>query len=116
MTKRKPSQWSKGARKTIPGPFVPRLLEMIERPPYRVLSLSAHRLLARLEIEHCHHGGTTNGKLVVTFDQFRNYGGMDRHAIAPALREVIALGFVEKIKGAGGNADLRAPNQYRLTY
>ena len=110
------SQWSKGARKTIPAQFAPRLVEMLESPAWRVLSLSAHRLLDRLDIEHRHHAGRDNGKLIVTFEQFCGYG-MDRHAVARAIRETVALGFVEVTRqGCAGNADQRQASQYRLTY
>jgi len=101
---------------SIDGQFAPRTVEMLESSAYQVLSLSAHRVLARLEIELAKHGGTDNGKLPVTFDDFVRYG-MDRHSIAPAIREVTALGFVEITRrGRAGNAEWRAPNHFRLTY
>jgi hypothetical protein len=100
----------------IAGQFAPRLIEMLESPAYRVLSVSAHRVLSRIEIEHGHHGGLENGRLPVTVQNFEEYG-MDRHAIAPAIRECVALGFVEvTVQGRGGNAEFRQPNQFRLTY
>lgn len=103
-------------RNKIAGQFVPRLIEMIESPAYRVLSLSAHRVLDRIEIEHGHHAGRDNGKLPVTYNDFVDYG-MDRHSIAPALREVEVLGFVEVTEhGRAGNAEHRSPNKFRLTY
>ena len=55
---------------TIGGQFAPRLIEMLESPAYRALSLSGHRALARLEIELGHHGGTDNGRLPVTYADF----------------------------------------------
>jgi len=100
----------------IDGQFVPHLREMLESPAYRALSLSARRILDRLEIEWAHHGGTTNGKLVVTFAQFIEYG-LYRDAIAPSIREVGALGFAEVTqRGRAGNADFRRPSEYRVTY
>jgi hypothetical protein len=57
-----------------------------------------------------------NGRLPVTFDDFQKYG-IDRHAIAPAIREVEALGFVQITeRGRAGNAEWRSPNLFRLTY
>ena len=47
---------------------------MLELPSYRVLSLSGHRVLARINIEHAHHGGKENGELPVTFLDFEKYG------------------------------------------
>jgi hypothetical protein len=65
---------------------------MLESPTFRELSLSARRVLDRLEIELAHHGGMDKGRLPVTYDDFQRYG-IDRHAIAPAIRELIAPGL-----------------------
>jgi hypothetical protein len=89
---------------------------MWEPPAYRVLSLSAHKVISRIEVEMAHHGGEDNGKLPMTYDHFAEYG-MDRHAIGPAISQLEALGFVEVTeKGVSGNAGYRSPNKYRLTY
>jgi hypothetical protein len=112
------SRWKPGRRRRtqIDGQFAARLIQMLESPPYRQLSLSARRVLDRLEIELGHHGGMDNGRLPATFDDFQRYG-IDRHAIAPAIRELIALGFVEVTEhGRAGNADWRSPNRFRITY
>jgi hypothetical protein len=43
--------------------------------------------------------------------------GIDKHAIAPAIRECEALGFIEITEhGTAGNREFRRPNLYRLTY
>jgi hypothetical protein len=100
----------------ISGQFAARLIEMMESPAYRVLSLSAHRVLSRIEIEWAHHGGQDNGQLPVTFDDFERYG-VNRHAIGPAIAELEALGFIvvtEKGKKALA-ADYRRPNKFLLT-
>jgi hypothetical protein len=103
-------------RNRIGGQFSARTIEMLESPAYRVLSLAAHRVLSRIEIEHAHHGGRDNGKLPVTFGQFVEYG-IPRKRIAPAIREIVALGFVEVTKqGRAGNGEWRWPNEFRLTY
>jgi hypothetical protein len=105
-------------RGSINGAFAWRLVEMLESPAYRVLSLSAHRVMARLEIELAHHGGKPeeNGKLPCTFEHFVEFG-LHRHAIAPAIRELVTLGFVEITqRGSAGNAGFRQPTLYRLTY
>jgi hypothetical protein len=41
-----------------------------------------------------HHGGAENGRLPVTFGDFERYG-MDHQSVAPAQREVQALGFAD---------------------
>jgi hypothetical protein len=100
----------------ISGQFAWRTIEMMESPAFRVLSHSARRILDRLEIEIAHHGGNDNGRLPCTFDHFVEYG-IDRHSIAPALREVEALRFVEVTeRGRAGNAEYRRPNLFRVTY
>ena len=112
------SRWKQGRRRRtqIDGQFAPRLIQMLESQPYRQLSLSARRVLDRLEVELAHHGGMDNGRLPVTFDDFQRYG-IDRHAIAPAIRELVALGFIEVTEhGRAGNADWRSPNRFRITY
>lgn len=103
-------------RTQIGGQFSAHLIDMLRSPAWCVLSLSARRILDRIEIEHAGHGSTDNGKLPVTFDDFARYG-VERHAIAPAIREVVALGFLEVTDvGRAGNAEWRKPSRYRLTY
>jgi hypothetical protein len=103
-------------RTAIGGQFSWRLVEMLEAPAYRVLSLSARRILDRLEIELAHHGGDDNGRLPTTYEHFHEYG-MDRDTIAPAISECVALGFVEVTeRGRAGNREFRSPSLYRLTY
>jgi hypothetical protein len=100
----------------IGGQFAPRLIEMLESFAFRVLSLSARRVLDRVEIEMAKHGGTDNGRLPVTYDDFQAYG-IHRHAIGPAIREAEALGFLQVTeRGRAGNADFRSPNRFRITY
>src|SRR5262249_32007715 len=91
-------------------------IEMLESPAYRVLSRSAHMVLARIAIELGHHGGNDNGRLPVTTEDFVQYG-MHRTSVAPAIREAEALGFIRITqKGCGGNAEYRLPNHFYLTY
>ena len=91
---------------------------MLESPAHRALSLSARKILDRLEIEFYLHGGKSeqNGLLPCTYDHFVEFG-VHRHAIGPAIREVVALGFVEITRqGCAGNAGYRQSTLYRLTY
>lgn len=103
-------------KNAISGQFAARLIEMIELPAYRVLSLSGHRVLSRIEIEYAHHGGQDNGKLPVTFDDFEAYG-IHRSVIGPAIAEVEALGFIEVTERGSRalKAEYRRPNKFRLT-
>lgn len=96
--------------------FVMHSVAMLRSPAFQVLSRSAHKVLARIEIEHCTHGGKDNGRLPVTYDDFCRYG-IHRHAIGPAIREATALGFIEVTQhGIAGNAEHRRANELRLTY
>jgi hypothetical protein len=89
---------------------------MMEAPAYQVLSRAAHQALSRIEIEHMNHGGFDNGKLPVTYEQFIEYG-LHRRSIAPALRELEAVGLVEVTeRGMSGNGEWHKPNLFRLTY
>jgi hypothetical protein len=100
------------------GPFAGRTIAMLESPAYRVLSLSAHRILARLEIELHRHGGKPeeNGRLPCTYEDFATYG-ISRNEIAPAIREIVALGFIQVTRpGSAGNAEHRQAAHYLLTY
>jgi hypothetical protein len=89
---------------------------MLKSPAWRTLSLSARRVIDRVAIELSVHGGHDNGKLPVTFEQFAEYG-IDRHAIGPAIREAVALGFLEITEaGRAGNREWRRPNLFRITF
>ncbi len=102
--------------RSISGPFAPRLIEMLESPAHRVLSKAATRVIERIEIELYRHGGKDNGRLPVTISDFERFG-LDRHSVPPAIREAVALGFIEiTVRGCAGNADFRRPNLYRLTF
>jgi hypothetical protein len=91
-------------------------IAMLESPAYRVLSQGAHRVIARIAIELANHGGNDNGKLPVTKEQFVEYS-IHAAGVAPALREAEALGFIEITEhGRGGNAEMRRPSLYRITF
>src|SRR4051812_48403459 len=103
-------------RNRISGQFDARLIEMLESPAYRVLSLSAHRVIDRIVIEHAHHGGAENGRLPVTYGDFHHYG-LHRHSIAPAIREAEALGFIRVTeRGRASAGEFRSPSLYFLTF
>jgi hypothetical protein len=103
-------------RNRIAGQFTALLTEMLESPAWRVLSLSARRVLDRVSIELRQHGGHAENGLCVTYDDFQEFG-IDRHAIALAIREVVALGFLRIIRqGRAGNREFRAPTLYRPTF
>jgi hypothetical protein len=103
-------------RNQIAGPWTWWTIEALESPAFRVLSLSAHRVIARIRIEHAQHGGRENGKLPVTFQDFVDFG-IHRNEIAPAIREAEALGFIRITQhGVASNAAFRIPNLFALTH
>lgn len=103
-------------RSKISGQWSPRPIEMLESPAWRALSLSGHRIVDRIAIELAHHGGNDNGRLPVTFEDFIAYG-VHHDAVAPAIREAEALGFIRVTeRGRGGNAEYKQPNLFFLTF
>jgi hypothetical protein len=103
-------------RNAIAGGWVSYQRSMVASPALRVLSQGAVRVMHRLEDEHMAHGGAENGRLIVTHDQFVEWG-VHHNAVAPAIRELVALGFVEITeKGCAGNENHRRATKYRLTY
>src|SRR5262245_2747805 len=112
MSKRRRSKYI-GPRIKIGGQFIGHQATMIR--VLRELSLTAWRILATLEIEHCRHGGRENGKLVSTYDDFECH--VQRSSIRQALDELVAAGLIEIVRpGRRSYADLRTPSIYRLTY
>jgi hypothetical protein len=100
-------------RNRIAGSFTALLTEMLESPAWRVLSLSARRVLDRVSIELRRHGGHAAKGLCVTYVDFQEYG-IDRHAIALAIREAVALGFLTIIRqGRAGNREYRQESRSR---
>lgn len=77
---------------------------------------NARRLLDRLELEHMRHGGAENGNLPCTYTDFEQ-ARIRRASIALAIRQAVALGFLEVVKqGYLSASGFRSPSLYRLTY
>jgi hypothetical protein len=101
---------------TPSGQWCGRPREMLESAAYRVLSRAGHQVLSRIELELRYHVAKRTAACRSRSKNFVAYG-IDRGGIAPALREVQALGFAEITQhGRGGNAEYRLPNLFRLTY
>jgi hypothetical protein len=91
-------------------------IDMLRSPAWCALSLSGRRVLDRIAIELAAHGGNDIERLPVTKADFIAYG-IGPKQIAPAIREVEALGFVRITqRGRGGNAEHRKGNQFFPTY
>jgi hypothetical protein len=102
-------------RNTLAQCFSSRPVELLESPALRVLSRAAHLALIRIEIELRRHAGRCNGELIITKQQFVEFG-LHHHAVAPALRELQALGIIDIKHGRGGNAEFWQPNRFLLNY
>jgi hypothetical protein len=70
-------------------------LPMMQSAAYRALSPSARRVLDRIVREHMEQGGKENGRLKVTWRNFRDAGVLDRR-ITGAIAEVEALGWAKR--------------------
>jgi len=96
-------------------PFLMLPVSLLQNPGWRILNLSARRVLDRIVVEHLNHVGIKNGELPVTYQNFVDHG-VDRHAIKQALTDLTALGFIKITRpGRSGNADFRQPTLYELT-
>ena len=97
-------------------PWVKHQRALLVSPSRRALTLNERRILDCIEDENCVHKGRKNGELVVTHQQFQRFG-IHHHSIGPGLRALEALRLlVLTEKGRAGNADMRRPNMFRLTY
>ena len=109
---------NRGNRRTaLQGQYITRYVELLESPAFRVMSQSAHRALARIELEWCHHGGDPAeiSRLPVTFRDFEEYG-IHRNEIAPALAELEALGLIKIVQHGrqSKGVEYRIPNVFQL--
>jgi len=114
---RKTSYQAARVRDVEPGKsFVMHSAELIASAAWRARPIHVVRLLDRLEIEHCNHAGLENGYLVVTYDQFVEYG-IGRRFLRRAIDEAIELGLLrvphQGLYRGGAKAE---PSHYRLTY
>jgi hypothetical protein len=96
--------------------FIMHPRELRESIAWRYLPNNGRRALDRLELEHMQHGGLENGELPCTYDDFAE-AGIRRPSVALALRQCVALGFLEVTqRGGRSRAENRWPSKYRLTY
>jgi hypothetical protein len=101
----------------IDQPWVWMTSEMLSSEALKSLSGNAHKVLARICIEHMAHAGLENGRLKVTYSDFQAYG-IPKRAIPYAIKEVTAAGFA-RVTQPGRRvcgADKGAAAQYRLTW
>jgi hypothetical protein len=107
---------TKRAGNSIAPNFIAHSRVMRASPAWRALPDNARRVLDRLELEHMNHGGALNGKLPCTYSDFV-LAGLRRASVARAIRQCVALGFLEITRRGGRSiSDVRPPSLYRLTY
>src|SRR5262245_55501185 len=92
--------------------FVPRPINMI--PLLLRLSISAQRLLLRLEQEWARRAGKENGRLQLRYDQFVS-AGISRRLIKRARSDLEACGIIAVTRGKPA-PPIKAPLLFRLTY
>jgi hypothetical protein len=97
------------------GPWVAHSAELISSPAWRARSIHVVRLLDRLELEHCNHGGSQNGYLTVTYDQFVEWA-LGRRFIKRAIEEALQLRLLIAYPGLYRGGNRRNPSRYQLTY
>jgi hypothetical protein len=95
--------------------FVMTRLVMLDSVAYWALKPIERTILSVIEIEHMRHGGVENGRLIVTRRQLEKRG-IHKDAIAPSIRALEALGFIELDRGAAGVGDQAQAHRFRLTY
>src|SRR3954469_12528814 len=91
---------AKRRRNRIGEQFISHSREMRESPAWRHLPDKARRILERLELEHMRHGGAQNGHLSCTYDDFLK-AGVRRQAVPIAIRQCVALGFLQVMRRGG---------------
>jgi hypothetical protein len=105
-----------GKRSVIKEQFMSIRQSVRESYAWQALPDSARRLLDRLELEFMRCGRTRNGALICTYDDFHK-AGIRRASIALAIRQCVALGFLEVTEpGRRSAAGMKFPSRYRLTY
>ena len=89
--------------------------EMLRCPAYLAMSGNAVKATFRVLSEHISEGGTMNGELVISHEQFIT-AGISRNCVAGAIREAEAAGMIA-VRRRGRIAEGRnAPNLFRLTW
>lgn len=90
--------------------------EMLESEAWRAMTLPARRVVDRLIIEHMSHGGTLNGELPCTYDDFQRFG-VSRKSISAAIRVAVALGCIDLVvRGHLNHGAADRPSLYGLTW
>ena len=97
------------------GGWIAHRLRLLMSPAWQHRPRPLCSILERIEIEHMRHAGKENGHLVVTYDQFVAYG-VSRRVVVHAIACGVRLGLLEVRQTHEMVRNIKAPNEYRLTY
>ncbi len=90
--------------------------EMLEAPAWQALPITARQVIDRIIVEHLKHGGKENGNLVITFQDFQDFG-IRRPMIQPSIRLAVSLGWIQITEnGVKGHGIARRPTRYSLAW
>lgn len=95
-------------------PWVWLTSEMLLSDAWQGLSANGLRALNRIMVEHMAHAGTENGQLIVTYDDFAEYG-IRKPSIPAAIKELEYLGWVTVRRGRSVDGT-KEPNLFCLTW
>ncbi|TBZ00226.1 hypothetical protein [Rhizobium leguminosarum] len=87
--------------------------DLLESAAFRTLSVNATKAFYRIVMEHIRHGRQHNGKLIVTHEQFIEYG-VTSDLVADALEELEYKKLMKMHKGRAGHGTAY-PTVFTLT-
>jgi hypothetical protein len=88
--------------------------EMIESEAWKSLTLASRKIIERVILEHMAHGGTMNGLLAVTYEDFVRFG-IRRGSLPAAIKLATNTGLlIITEKGRASTGPDRWPNRFAL--
>src|SRR5438067_2097010 len=91
--------------------------EMLQSPAWRALSGNAIKIVMRVALEHLKHGGVDNGRLPVTYADFKR-DGVRHNNVREAIQIATNLGWIER-RDPGEvpwHGNVRAPGMFAVTW
>ena len=89
--------------------------ELLNSYSWKNMSINGRRILDRIMIEHTNHAGTENGNLIVTYNDFEEYG-VNRNQILKSIKELEDLNLIEIEHGKRRCYNESYPNRFRVTF
>ena len=88
-------------------------VDVIQGEAWRGLSVNARRVHDALTCQHFRYDQRDNGDLQISYRGFARAGVTERK-LAPAIRELVAAGFIATRQGLPPNGIMRPPTLYGL--